>query len=304
MSDTCCINSTRISCFTDIYLFPIYYRNHREVKNKREVKKQVEVSKNNRITFFNMTNPSEYSQANMSRTFVQCLIDEFEEEIRCMSGKCIDIGCGPGDTTKDILLPALDPKAVVTGVDILESMITHAKKVYGDEYDHAFTFHVLHWCQDIRQAIENIYHLLRPGGTVLAVTIVSQNLFDILHKLSQDVRYKSHIQHKNYFIPPFYNSLQPQKELKTLLKSIGFNVLHCSHRERTFPARNIRQFASMILSFVTQFLGNMPHERMEQFKDDFTQEYISRFVYKCTCGQNERIASDLHKVLVFYAQKK
>ncbi|EFN75088.1 hypothetical protein EAI_08269 [Harpegnathos saltator] len=149
-------------------------------------------------------------------------------------------------------------------------MITHAKKVYGDEirlnfdildietkelpkkyisqYDHAFAFYVLHWCQDIRQAIENIYNLLRPGGTVLALTIVSQDVFDVLHKLSQDVRYKSYIKHINHFIPPFYNSLQPQKELKTLLKSIGFNVLHCSYRERTYLAEDAQhKFSRMYL---------------------------------------------------------
>ncbi|XP_025157387.1 juvenile hormone acid O-methyltransferase isoform X2 [Harpegnathos saltator] len=259
-----------------------------------------------------MVNPSEYSRnMNISRTFVRRLIDEFEEEIKCMSGKCMDIGCGPGDITKDILLPALDAKAVITGTDISESMITHAKKVYGDEirlnfdildietkelpkkyisqYNHAFTFHVLHWCQDIRQAIENIYQLLRTGGTVLALTVASHDVFDILHKLSQDVRYKSYI----------------KKELKTLLKSIGFNVLHCSHRERTLLAEDIHQFSPMILSFVTQYLENMPHERMKQFKNDFSQEYTRRrFVYKCTRGRNERIISDLHEILVFYAQKE
>ncbi|XP_011139119.3 juvenile hormone acid O-methyltransferase-like isoform X1 [Harpegnathos saltator] len=275
-----------------------------------------------------MVNPSEYSRnMNISRTFVRRLIDEFEEEIKCMSGKCMDIGCGPGDITKDILLPALDAKAVITGTDISESMITHAKKVYGDEirlnfdildietkelpkkyisqYNHAFTFHVLHWCQDIRQAIENIYQLLRTGGTVLALTVASHDVFDILHKLSQDVRYKSYIKHINHFIPSFYNSLQPQKELKTLLKSIGFNVLHCSHRERTLLAEDIHQFSPMILSFVTQYLENMPHERMKQFKNDFSQEYTRRrFVYKCTRGRNERIISDLHEILVFYAQKE
>ncbi|XP_011136436.2 juvenile hormone acid O-methyltransferase-like [Harpegnathos saltator] len=274
-----------------------------------------------------MVNPSKYSQVNIQRVHVQRLIDEFEEEIKHMSGKCMDIGCGPGDLTRDILLPALDSKAVVTGTDISDSMITHAKKVYGDEirlkfdlldietkdlpkkyiseYDHVFTFYVLHWCPNIRQAIENIYHLLRPGGTILGLTVVSHDAFDIFYKLSQNIRYKSYIKHVSNFIPPFYNSVEPQKELKTLFKSVGFNVLHCSHREKTDLAEHFRLLPSLLLSFVTQFLENMPHERMEQFKDDFTRELASRrFVYKCTRGGNERIMSNIYEILIFYAQKK
>lgn len=60
----------------------------------------------------------------------------------------------------------------------------------------------------------------------------------------------------------------------------------------------------MILSFVIQFTGKMPYDRKEQFKDEFTQEYMRRrFYYKHIRHQNERIVSDLHEILVVYAQK-
>ncbi|XP_014482174.1 PREDICTED: juvenile hormone acid O-methyltransferase-like, partial [Dinoponera quadriceps] len=60
-------------------------------------------------------------------------IDEFDEELKHMSGKCMDVGCGPGSTTRYMLLLALDPKAVLIGTDISEIMITHANEVYGVE---------------------------------------------------------------------------------------------------------------------------------------------------------------------------
>ncbi|XP_032670640.1 juvenile hormone acid O-methyltransferase-like [Odontomachus brunneus] len=274
-----------------------------------------------------MTNPTEYAKVNnLSHSVIYHLIREFEEELAHMSGKCIDIGCGPGDVTRYTLLPALDPKAVITGIDISEDMIRYAKKLcddeqrlkfealdiqtkhlpekYVSEYDHMFTFHTLHWCDDIRQVFENIYCLLRPGGTILILTLVYHDVFDILYKLSQDIRYKPYITHVKNFIPPFYDSIQANKELKALLKSIGFNVLHCSHRERTYCAQDIQEYPTLILAFVTQFLKNMPHDRMEQFKDEFTREYKKRrFFHKQMRTQKERIASDLHEILVVYAKK-
>lgn len=63
-----------------------------------------------------MTDPKGHHQSNnMSHSTIQFLIDEFDEELKNMSGKCIDIGCADGDQTRNILLPALNPKAVITG---------------------------------------------------------------------------------------------------------------------------------------------------------------------------------------------
>jgi len=47
------------------------------------------------------------------------LIEEFEENLKNISGKCMDVGCGPGDITKEIIMPALHPNAVVLGKKII-----------------------------------------------------------------------------------------------------------------------------------------------------------------------------------------
>ncbi|XP_014475335.1 PREDICTED: juvenile hormone acid O-methyltransferase-like [Dinoponera quadriceps] len=237
-----------------------------------------------------MVDPSKYN--NSMYFYIPYIFEEFEEEIMNMAGKCMDIGCGPGYLTRYILLSALDPKAVVVSMDISENMIGHAKEYsdeerfrfkvldigtkhipekYFDEYDHAFSFHVLQWCPDIRQAFENIYRLLRSGGTILAL---------------------------------MFDWVKPHKELKTLLKSIGFNVLHCSQRKRSITSEDAHKLPQMLLSFVTQFLGNMPQVLVEQFKDEFTEEYMRRrFYYRQTYKKGERILSDIDEILVVYTQK-
>ncbi|XP_014487893.1 PREDICTED: juvenile hormone acid O-methyltransferase-like, partial [Dinoponera quadriceps] len=110
--------------------------------------------------------------AALQKYHVIALIEEFEEELKTMSGTCMDIGCGPGDITKNIVLPALDKSAVMIGTDILEDMINCANKKYSEdariifevldvqtkylpkkyisEFNHIFSFYALHWCSDIR----------------------------------------------------------------------------------------------------------------------------------------------------------
>lgn len=43
------------------------------------------------------------------------IIEEFKKEMSEMRGKCIDIGCGPGDVTKKLILPRLSLEAELVG---------------------------------------------------------------------------------------------------------------------------------------------------------------------------------------------
>ena len=68
----------------------------------------------------NSSNPFKYTlNNNLQREKASDVIDEFEEYLKGISGKCLDIGCGPGDITKEMILPALDPNAVVIGKKII-----------------------------------------------------------------------------------------------------------------------------------------------------------------------------------------
>lgn len=54
-------------------------------------------------------------------------------------------------------------------------------------------------------------------------------------------------QHPSNFMLPFSDSFQPHKEMKGLFKSVGFNVLHCSYRERTYSAQDAEKLPRMSL---------------------------------------------------------
>lgn len=76
-----------------------------------------------------MVNPVVYAESNSSQKCnVSALMDEFADELETMSGKCMDIGCGPGDITKNIVLPTLHPNAVIIGKSDIQMYFGHTKR--------------------------------------------------------------------------------------------------------------------------------------------------------------------------------
>ncbi|XP_025269749.1 juvenile hormone acid O-methyltransferase [Camponotus floridanus] len=272
-------------------------------------------------------NAKEYASCDdLQKLRVLNIIDEFEEDIAQMSGKCMDIGCGPGDITKNILLPALNPNAEITGTDISENMIEFAKKTYPNEkqlkfevldiqtknlpekyiskFDHIFSFQTLNWCYDIRQAFENIFQMIRSGGNILILIVASHDIFEIMKILAQDIRFASYIQDVRNYISPFNDSITPHKELRKLLKSIGFDVCHCSLREVTYSSQNMQNFLSSILA-IYPFLDKLPHDQKEEFRNEFIREFMKR-KFACKTIQNNQEQTnfiDLYKILIVYARK-
>ncbi|CAL1678262.1 unnamed protein product [Lasius platythorax] len=164
-----------------------------------------------------MINPEQYVSNNVCKRNVSLVINEFAKELKNISGKCMDVGCGPGDVTRDVLLPVLNSKATIIGTDIMENVVEYANKTYNDKerlkfemldiqtkklpekyiskFDHIFSFHALHWCYDIRQTFENIYCMLRPDKTMLILSVAHHAaLFEPLETMAQDMRYASYME--------------------------------------------------------------------------------------------------------------
>lgn len=245
------------------------------------------------------------------------VIQEFEDDFKTMSGKCMEIGCGFGDTTMDILLPALDPNSTIISTDVSESMINHANTTYGSnerlkfevfdiettdlpemyisEFDHIFSFPGLFFCKDIRRAFENIYRMLRPGGTIHMLLVASHTTFEVFKIMAEDKRFAPYMWK---YIAPFHDSDNPCKELKDLLRSIGFTVNHCSHRQMSFSAKYSDALPSAIMSTLA-FFDEIPCKR----KEDFMHVFVREFTKGNLVFTNNENMINIYRSLVVSAQK-
>ncbi|XP_046611452.1 juvenile hormone acid O-methyltransferase-like isoform X2 [Neodiprion virginianus] len=216
-----------------------------------------------------MFKPALYSKINNeARRDTRDFIEEYSNEIGQMSGRCLDIGSGPCDVVTDFLLPKLNPKSTVVCSDISKPMLDYAKEKYGandrlsflqldiesptlaedlvEQFDHVTSFYCLHWCEDMRQAFENIFELLRPGGSGFLTFVSDFSCMDAYKVLAAIPRYQRYMtlianifQCKIIFaswgeanpIPP---SLLPPLELTVLCPLLPF-----PSSSRRFEYRNL-----------------------------------------------------------------
>ncbi|XP_011634396.1 juvenile hormone acid O-methyltransferase-like isoform X1 [Pogonomyrmex barbatus] len=217
-----------------------------------------------------MEMPEEYAKTNLlSRRDGQDIIEEFSSELSKVQGKCLDIGSGPGNITKDFLFPVLPHDIELVGADISQVMVNYARKNNSNErlsyiildiegkmpseqigqYDCVTSFYCLHWIYDLSRAFENIFKLLRPNGKALVTFFGFHGMFEAFIRLSQNPRYEFYLQDVHRYVPYFQRekSKNMRASLRKMLEDIGFEILHCSKREKSFQYNSQQNLKIQIL---------------------------------------------------------
>lgn len=71
--------------------------------------------------------PEEYMNASkMQYDDASDTVKEFEKELSQIKGKCLDIGCGPGHVTYNLVLPKLHERTQLVGKEREGSMSTES----------------------------------------------------------------------------------------------------------------------------------------------------------------------------------
>ncbi|XP_046591024.1 juvenile hormone acid O-methyltransferase-like isoform X1 [Neodiprion lecontei] len=237
-----------------------------------------------------MFKPALYSKINNeARRDTSDFIEEYSNEIGQMSGRCLDIGSGPCDVVTDFLLPKLNPKSTVVCSDISKPMLDYAKEKYGandrlsflqldiesptlaedlvEQFDHVTSFYCLHWCEDMRQAFENIFELLRPGGSGFLTFVSDFPCMDAYKVLAAMPRYQRYMTDADRFIPVFQHAEHPRENLKKLLREVGFEISHCSRREISNIYDTPNDFGR-VMAAVNPFIHRMPAQLQREYEVD------------------------------------
>ncbi|KAL1414162.1 hypothetical protein MTO96_007644 [Rhipicephalus appendiculatus] len=107
------------------------------------------------------------------------------------SQQFLDVGCGTGEFTRDVLLPQCLPCRRIVGVDCSQEMVEYARRNSAHEnlhfavldicadvtefleefgqFERVYSFFCLHWVDDITAALKNISRLMSPSGECLLV---------------------------------------------------------------------------------------------------------------------------------------
>ncbi|XP_011871884.1 PREDICTED: uncharacterized protein LOC105564253 [Vollenhovia emeryi] len=262
----------------------------------------------------------------MQRRDVQDFVEEFDYEMSKMGGRCLDIGSGPGDITKELILPLLSNDAEIVGADISQAMVNYAREKHSDErvsytvldietlelpsdqveqYNNVVSFNCLHWCNDMWRAFENIYKLLQPNGKALVMFAGYHCGFNAYLLLKQNPRYESYLEDARRYVPYFQRRKckDIRASLRKMLETVGFEILHCSKREKSFQYS--RQSLKSHVYAINPFIKRIPDDLKDEFIDHLMSEIINQTDFiplKSENSQEERIMMR-YDLLIAYVQK-
>lgn len=109
---------------------------------------------------------------------------------------------------------------VTAGVSAVSSAVA---EWLADPFDHITSFYCLHWVQNQRQAMQNVYDLLAPGGDCLHVFLATNIIFDVYFELGKRPRWASFLHDASKFMTPYQKSASPADEMGAHLYAAGFS---------------------------------------------------------------------------------
>ncbi|CAN7944635.1 unnamed protein product, partial [Ixodes hexagonus] len=125
----------------------------------------------------------------------------------------LDLGCGTGDFTKDVLLPSNYPCRKIVGVDTSPAMVAYSRTNNGHsdiryevldaaapsvsafvekngKFDRVYSFFCLHWIKDQEAVFKNIGRLLTDDGECLLLFTAQFVLYDVWHEMAGMERWR------------------------------------------------------------------------------------------------------------------
>lgn len=176
----------------------------------------------------------------------------------------LDVGCGPGDITMDIMLPILPANFTrLVGIDLSKEAIEYARKTYVhprvafeqfdleielekqslngiDPFDHILSNFCLMWVQNQKTCIQNLYKLLKPGGDMLIAFLAGHTLYDINKELAQSNRWAQYMTDVDEKISPYHYLKDPAGDFRNLLSVCGFKDcdVEVHNKEHVFENAN------------------------------------------------------------------
>ncbi|KAH8324956.1 hypothetical protein KR059_004873 [Drosophila kikkawai] len=224
-----------------------------------------------------MNQASLYQHANqVQRHDAKLILDEFASTLQWRSDgedALLDVGSGSGNVLMDFVKPLLPSRGQLVGTDISSQMVGYASKHYQREertrfqvldigceslpqelsgrFDHVTSFYCLHWVQNLKGALGNIYNLLRPeGGDCLLAFLASNPVYEVYKILKMNDKWSSYMQDVEQFISPLHYSLNPGEEFSQLLNEVGFIHHNVEIRNEVFVYEGVRTLKGELTTWI------------------------------------------------------
>lgn len=194
----------------------------------------------------------------------------------------LDVGCGDGKITHEI---ATKHELSAIGIDVSESMIAYANTHYAcdkilfqkicaqdfikkEYFDLITCFSMLHWLENPKKALQNIYDSLNRGGKFYLLTAPKESEFlQVFLRTLEKERWRN-LQRRPSCTRKYAD------EYLQLLKETGFILKQSSLKTISAVMNSTEDFKNHIRGFVRGY-AFFEEREVEEFVEDATQEALS-----------------------------
>ncbi|CAH1957088.1 unnamed protein product [Acanthoscelides obtectus] len=166
-------------------------------------------------------------------------------------------------------------------------------------FDHVFSFYTLHWVRRQRQAFQNIYKLLKPGGDALLAFLATNPIYDIHQIMASNEKWKHYM--KTDYIAPYHKKKHPEKQLERILKQVGFTKYMCRLENRSHQFHGVDVLRKSIKA-VNPIVSNLSEPEAKEYMDDFMKEIVELPTVKIEkINNNPETITINYKLFIVYA---
>lgn len=235
----------------------------------------------------------------------------------------MDIGCGSGNVLLGLILPVIRGKfSIIYGTDLSEKMIEFCKKQYSGmenmkfivmdilkdnsdfvntygQMDHVFSTYAIHWLPDQPKGFDNIFNLLKPGGDLFSVHLLSSPYFDILKHMDQNEKWSPYFDNLTQFVPFTQDSKQPEEDLRKVLENKGFTDVFTEVFNQEVLLDNYQQLLLFLKGVIGQ-IDRIPEERQMEYVKDFFRYGLKNGIFECKVSGEAIMSAN---VVILYAKR-
>ncbi|PRD35479.1 UNVERIFIED_CONTAM: jhamt [Trichonephila clavipes] len=157
----------------------------------------------------------------------------------------LDVGCGPGGNTVQLIIPLFPRLDKIFAVDILPEMIDFAKKhnshtliessleLWGNKITKLTAIHCFQWLKDQRKSFCNVFQLLKPGGEAAFCFVLQSSFYAAILEIKKNPKWSSLFERVDDYVPDSHHDNYHAAYYEEMLKQIGFDIIYCKEEVKT-----------------------------------------------------------------------
>ncbi|GBM45412.1 Juvenile hormone acid O-methyltransferase [Araneus ventricosus] len=208
----------------------------------------------------------------------------------------LDVGCGPGGTTLQLILPLFPQAKKILAIDMLPNMIEFARihnchplieynvanidnwstvEQWEGQISKLTAIHCVQWLKDKRRGFQNMFKLLEPRGEMAFCFVMESPVYASILALESNPKWSKFFKDVDNFVSDDHiNKYESSRYIK-MLEEIGFDILYFGDDVKTDPFPSDEEFRNFFAS-VCALTTHVPSHQREEFKDHLFQEILKQ----------------------------